>query len=382
LLLPGVEVRAVCDVVRGRAEQAQNIVEQKTAARPEAHWKDEWAWKELVARTDLDAVLIATPWEWHAPMAVGAMQAGKVPGVEVPAATTLEECWDLVRTSEQTGKPCMMLENVCYFQNVLTLLRLVREGVFGEMLHCEAGYQHDCRFLLFDGQGQLTWRGRHTAEKNGNLYPTHPLGPIGQWLNINRGDRFTQLVSMSTGAKGMRNYAARKLGPDHPAAQRTYAQGDINTSLLKTANGLTVTLYFDLLTHRPYDLIFRVQGTEGIYLGTLNQVCLRTKETDAEQWSPFDPYLTSHAHPLWQAVAEAAVKSGGHGGSDYVMMYDFIRAVRARGPLPQDVYDAATWSAVFPLSIASVAAGSQPVEFPDFTQGKWKSTPPLPIVGG
>jgi hypothetical protein len=381
LELPGVEVRAVGDVVRAKTEQAQQIVEKKTGARPEAYWQDELAWKNLVARDDLDAVLIATPWEWHARMAVGAMQAGKIPGVEVPAAITLDECWDLVNVSERTGKPCMMLENVCYFQNVLTLLRLVRDGAFGELLHCEAGYQHDCRFLLFDAQGGLTWRGRHTAERNGNLYPTHPLGPIGQWLNINRGNCFTQLVSMSTGARGMRDYAARKLGADHPAARRDYAQGDVNTSLLKTANGQTVTLYFDLLTHRPYDLIFRVQGTEGIYLGTLNQVCLRTKESEAEQWTPFDPYLTSHAHPLWQATAEAALKNGGHGGSDYVMLHDFIRAVRGRGPLPQDVYDAATWSAVFPLSCASVAASSQPVEFPDFTRGKWKTTPPLPLAG-
>lgn len=381
LLLPGVEVHAVCDVVRGRAEQAQRLVAQKTGTAPEAYWQDELAWQGLLGREDLDAVIIATPWEWHARMAVGAMQAGKVPGVEVPAAITLEECWDLVRVSEQTGKPCMMLENVCYFQNVLTLLRLVREGVFGEILHCEAGYQHDCRFLLFDAQGGLTWRGRHCAEKNGNLYPTHPLGPIGQWLNINRGNRFTQLVSLSSAARGMRDYAARKFGPDHPAAQGNYLQGDVNTSLLKTENGMTVTLYFDLLTHRPYDLIFRLQGTAGIYLGTLGKVCLRTPESEAEQWAPFDPYLKTHAHPLWQAMAEAALKHGGHGGSDYVMLHDFIRAVRARGPLPQDVYDAATWSAVFPLSIVSVAAGGQPVEFPDFTQGKWKTTPPLGISG-
>jgi len=382
LQIPGVEVHAVCDVVRGKAEQAQQIAAQQTGAKPEAYWQDEWAWKELLAREDLDAVLIATPWEWHGQMAVGAMRAGKVPGVEVPAAITLDECWDLVRTSEQTGKPCMMLENVCYFQNVLTLLRMVREGLFGDLLHCEAGYQHDCRFLLFDAQGGLTWRGRHTAERNGNLYPTHPLGPIGQWLNINRGDRFTQLVSMSTAAKGMRDFAVRKFGADHPAAKQDYAQGDVNTSLLRTANGQTVTLYFDLLTHRPYDLIFRVQGTAGIYLGTMNQICLRTKESEAEEWQPFDPYLTSHAHPLWKATAEAAAKNGGHGGSDYVMMHDFIRAVRARGPLPQDVYDAATWSAVFPLSIASVAAGSQPVEFPDFTNGTWKTNKPVGIVGG
>jgi predicted dehydrogenase len=269
----------------------------------------------------------------------------------------------------------MMLENVCYFQNVLTLIRMVREGLFGELLHCQAGYQHDCRALMFDGQGRLTWRGQHVADKNGNLYPTHPLGPVAQWLNINRGDRFTQLTSLSTPAKGLRQFAAEKLGQDHPLARREYAQGDVNTTLLRTANGLTVTLYFDLLTHRPYDLILRLQGVKGIYQGTHNQICLQASGAASEQWEPFEPYLEKYPHPLWQALAQPAQANGGHGGSDYVMLHDFVQAVRQQAPTPQDVYDAATWSAVFPLSIQSVAKGGQNQTFPDFTKGKWKTNP-------
>lgn len=375
LSVPGVEVHAVCDVVRERAEAAQRLVGQKAGRPAEVYAGDENVWTQLAARADLDAVLIATPWEWHARMAVAAMRAGHYAAVEVPAALTLEECWELVRVSEETGRPCMMLENVCYFQNVLTLLRMVREGVLGEVLHSEGGYQHDGRAAMFDAQGDLTWRGRHIAAKNGNQYPTHPLGPIAQWMNINRGDRFTQLLSMSTPAKGVRELALKKFGPDHAATRREYAQGDVNTTLLQTAQGRTVTLYFDILTPRPYDLIFRLQGTKGLYHGTLNQIALEGPGVSSDKWQPFEPYLEKFEHPLWKALA-AVAKDSGHGGADYITLHEFVQAVRDRRPTPQDVYDAATWSAVVPLSIASVAKGSQPLEFPDFTRGKWKTTPP------
>jgi predicted dehydrogenase len=378
---PAVEFPAVCDLIPDRARDTAQRIEQKTGHRPEVYAGSESVWEKLLRREDLDAVIIATPWDWHTRMAVAAMRAGKYPGVEVPAAMTTRECWDLVRTSEKTGVPCMMLENVCYFQRVLTLLRMVREGVFGEVLHCEAGYQHDCRFLMFDNQGKLTWRGRHSANMNGNLYPTHALGPVAQWMNINRGDRFTSLVSMSTPARGLRRYAAAKLGPDHELARRDYAQGDINTTLLQTANGRTVTLYYSILTPRPYDLILRLQGVNGIYLGTNNSISLEQAGKGAEQWEPFEPYEQKYAHPLWQALAAEAAKSGGHEGAEYPMFHDFLKAVRSKAPAPQNVYDAATWSAVVGLSIQSVAHGGKPVEFPDFTHGKWKQNAPLPIYG-
>jgi predicted dehydrogenase len=380
-LFPEVEVRAVCDLLPDRARNAAAKVEQRTGRRAEVYGGDEMVWQKLLARTDLDAVIIATPWDWHGRMAAATMRAGKYPGVEVPAAVTMQECWDLVRASEQTGIPCMMLENVCYFQRVLTLLCMVREGVFGEILHCEAGYQHDCRFLMFDAQGKLTWRGRHSVTMNGNLYPTHPLGPVAQWMNINRGDRFVSLVSMSTPARGLKRYAAEKLGPDHELARRDYAQGDINTTLLKTANGYTVTLYYNILSPRPYDMILRLQGVKGLYLGTNGSLSLEGSGKNVEQWEPFEPYQQKYAHPLWKALAEQAAKSGGHEGAEYLMFHDFLKAVRNKAPAPQTVTDAATWSAIVPLSIQSVAHHGKPVAFPDFTRGKWKTTAPLGIYG-
>ncbi|MHB8898067.1 MAG: Gfo/Idh/MocA family protein [Thermoguttaceae bacterium] len=382
LQFPGVQVPAVCDIAPDRTQQAQAMVEKATGTRPEVYTQGERDWQRLVERDDLDAVLTATPWDWHAPIMVAAMKAGKYAGTEVPAAITLDECWDLVRTSEATGMPCMMLENVCYFQDALALLRMVREGVFGNLLHAEVGYQHDCRSLMFTADGKLTWRGEHGATKNGNLYPTHPIGPVAQWMNINRGDRFTKISSVSTKATGLKQFATDKFGPDHPLARRDYALGDVNTSLLQTDGGLTVTLYFDLVTPRPYDLVFRLQGTKGIHMGgAKGEIYLEGKSPQVHTYEPFAPYIDQYAHPLWTALQEQAKQHGGHGGSDYVTMYEFLKAVRDRTPFPQDVYDAATWSAIVPLSIASVAQKGAVVEFPDFTQGKWKDRPPVPIYG-
>ncbi len=381
LLFPQVDIPAVCDLIQDRADRASRIVEEKSGKPAEIYAGDELAWEGLVQRDDLDAVIIATPWEWHARMAVAAMRAGKHPGVEVPAAITLEECWELVRTSEQTGIPCMMLENVCYFENVLALLRMVREGLFGDVQHCEAGYQHDCRSLLFEANGELTWRGSHVARQNGNLYPTHPLGPVAQWMNFNRGDRLVSLTSVSTPARALKHYAARRFGPEHPAALRDYALGDVNTTLLTTASGRTVTLYLNLLTHRPYDLILRLEGVRGIYLGTNDSICLESETGSAHTWEPFAPYRQKYEHPLWKTFRETALQSGGHGGAEYLMFHDYLKAVQNKTSAPQDVYDAAVWSAVYPLSIESVAKGGQPVEFPDFTSGQWKNRPPLPIYG-
>ena len=380
LMFPRTEIRAVCDLVPDRAQAAAQRVEKRTSRRPEAYSGSESAWEKLLERGDLDAVVIATPWDLHGRMAIKTMRAGKYPAVEVPAAITLDDCWEMVRTSERTGIPCTMLENVCYFQRVLTLLRMVREGTFGELLHCEAGYQHDCRSIMIDPQGKLTWRGEHSAKYNGNLYPTHPLGPVAQFLNINRGDRFVSLSSVSTPARGLKRYAAAKLGPTHELARRDYAQGDINTTLLRTANGITVTLYYNILSPRPYDLIMRLQGDNGIFLWTNNSISLEQPGKNSDEWEPFEPYQQKHVHPLWKALGAEAARSGGHEGAEYLMFHDFLKALRARTAAPQDVYDAATWSAVVPLSMQSVAHHGRQVDFPDFTRGKWKTGKPLEIV--
>jgi len=381
LQLPGVEIPAVCDIKEEHAKRSQDLVKTARGYEPEVYTKGERDYENLVVREDLDAVITATPWQWHTPVMVAAMQAGKYGGTEVPAAIAIEECWELVWTSEKTGIPCMMLENVCYFKNVLAILRMVREGVFGELLHAEAGYQHDTRFVGIGPDGTLLWRGEHAAVKNGNLYPTHAVGPVAQWYGINRGDRFTRLVSMSAKARGMKNYAARKLGPDHPLAKRDYAQGDVNTTLIETENGLTVTLYYDCSTPRPYDLIFRLQGTNGIYMGNMDKIYLEGVSPQEHEWEPFEPYLGKYAHPLWTDLEEEAVKNGGHGGCDYITLYEFVKAVRNKTQTPQDVYDAATWSAVVPLTIESVSGKSGTLSFPDFTNGTWKTRPPIEIHG-
>ena len=233
--IPGVQISAIADLNQDNVSRAQKLIEA-TQARPAQVYSDgPQDFRKLVRRKDLDAVITATPWEWHTPVMVAAMKAGKVAATEVPAAVTLQECWELVDTSEATGIPCMMLENVCYFQDMLLVLNLVQQGLLGELIHCEGGYQHDVRQgTKFNDKGGLLWRGRHAVKRDGNLYPTHPIGPIAQYLNINRGDRFTHLVSMSSRARGMNDWIEERFGPDHENAQRTFALGDINTTLLKT----------------------------------------------------------------------------------------------------------------------------------------------------
>ena len=382
LQIPGIEVKAVCDLVEERATAAQDIVEKASGSRPVAYTKGERDFENLVKRDDLDAVICATTWKWHTPVSVATMRAGKYAATEVPAAWTLEECWELVRTSEETGMPCMMLENVCYFENVLTLLNMARQGKFGELLHAEAGYQHDCRFLFFTDDGKPTWRGEYCMVDDGNLYPTHPIGPIAQWFNINRGNRFTRLISMSTKSGGLNNFAAQKFGEDHPLAKQKYALGDVNTTLLQTANGETVTLYFDMCTPRQYDLIMRLQGTKGIHMGHGGgQIYIEGESPAPHAYEPFAPYMEKYAHPLWTGHAAEARKNGGHGGGDYITLFEFIKAVRHKAQTPQDVYDAASWSAIVPLTIQSIKEDNAMMDFPDFTQGKWENREALGIYG-
>ncbi|MHB0998461.1 MAG: Gfo/Idh/MocA family oxidoreductase [Armatimonadota bacterium] len=377
LAFPDVEVPAICDIDVNAAKYAQDLVEKKTGKRPTIYTKSETDWKNLCDRDDLDAVVSATPWEWHAPIAIAAMRAGKYIGTEVPACVTMKECWDLIRTSQETGMPCMMLENVNYFQNTLAVTRMIREDVIGEIQHAEAGYQHDCRFLAFKDDGQLTWRGKHMAEKNGNLYPTHPIGPVAWWMNINRGNRFIKLSSISTKSRALRDYAEKKFGADHPLAKREYALGDVNTTLIEVSNGMTITLYFDLCSPRPYDMIFRVQGTKGIYEGTHDRIHIEGV-TPEGQWETFSTkYQDKYEHPIWRSLGDEAIKNGGHGGCDFIVVSEFLNAVRNRTQTPQDVYDAVTWSAIVPLTIESVSKHGKAIDFPDFTEGKWKTNRPV-----
>ncbi len=374
-----VEVPAVCDINPEHAAQAAQSVVEAGQKRPDLYTKGPWDFKRLCDRGDLDAVLTATPWEWHTPVALAAMEAGKYAATEVPAAVTIDECWQLVETSEKTKVPCMMLENVNYFRNVMMILNMIKDKLFGELLHCEAGYQHDVRFVKFDEKGNLKWRGRHSVTRNGNLYPTHPIGPIAWWLDINRGNRFTYLTSMSSQSAGLNHEIREKFGEDHPNARLKYALGDINVTLIKTHNGPTVTLYHDTQTPRPYDLIFRVQGTEGIYSGTLDKIYIDGQSPEEHTWEDIDEYAKKYDHPMWKTLGPVA-QNFGHGGGDFMEIHQFIKAVRNKTQTPQTVYDAATWSVISPLTEESVANGSAPIEFPDFTRGRWMNTPPIEIM--
>jgi len=285
-----------------------------------------------------------------------------------------------VNTSEQTGMPCMMLENDCFGRGALLALNLVQQGLLGEIVYCQGGYDHDIRAGLLHN-GELSWRALHAAKRNGNLYPTHPAGPIAWWAGINRGDRFTYLVSMSSKSRGLNRYLARAFGPDHPNAKRKFANGDVNATLLMTENGVLVTLTHDTQLPRPYSdsgdtniplMVLRLQGTDGIFSGSMDRLYIDGRSPQLHKWEDPAPYYKQYDHELWRVLGDVAAESE-HGGEDYITLHQFVRAVRNRTQTPVDVYDSAAWSAIGPLSEQSVAKRSAPVDFPDFTRGKWKT---------
>ena len=377
LRIEGVELPALCDINEERLGRAQDLVEQAGQPRPEGYSRGETDFLRLCDRDDLDLVINATPWKWHTPIAVAAMKAGKHTATEVPAAQTVEECWELVETSEQTGRQCAILENDCYYRHVLFALNIIRAGLLGEVLYAEGGYMHDIRDVKFSvGRRGEPWRLEHSVTRNGNLYPTHPLGPIAWWMDINRGDQFTHLVSMSSKARSLKAYAAREFGPEDDRARRDYALGDVNTTMIRTEKGRTITLYHDTNTPRVKEHIVRIQGSRGVYNDMLNLIYIDGVSPEAHRWESADPYKKKYDHQLWKAQEQAAEGSG-HGGGDYMLLYRLTKNLMEEKPLDIDVYDAAAWSVIVPLSEDSVANRSKPVDIPDFTRGKWKTRPPI-----
>ncbi len=378
LTIDGVVVTAVCDVVPERVAAAQARVVAKGQPSPAGFSKDETDFENLCRRDDVDLVYVATPWEWHAAMAVCAMNGGKHVAIEVPAAMTLQECWDLVNTSERTQRHCMMLENCCYGETEMLVLNMVRQGLLGELTHAEAGYIHPFAAGILGTAEYSVWRRRHIMKLNGNLYPTHGLGPVALYLDIHGGDRFDYLVSMSSCEKALSR--ARDALPDgDPRRQETYACGDVNMTLIKTALGRTITVHFDLVTPRPYSRINLIGGTGGTFADYPPRLALLGKEHAWE--TDLAPYHAKYGHPLWKQQKEQALKSGGHGGMDYLMNWRLIQCLRSGSPLDMTVYDAAAWSSILPLSVASVAKGSSPVTVPDFTRGQWQTPRPLLAAG-
>lgn len=370
LLAADVKVLALCDVVREKAVHAQSLVVQSGQVAPELYTQGDHAFESLVARSDLDLVIIATPWNWHVEMAVAGMKHGKHTAVEVPAATTIEDCWKLVDTSEQTRRHCTMLENCCYGFNETLILRLIQKGLFGELLYGEGAYVHDLRDELFSNAGEGLWRRTFHTLRDGNLYPTHGLGPVANYLNIQRGDRFDYIVSMSTPQRGLELYRKDHVPAGDPKWAEKYINGDMNTSLIKTANGLTITLKHDTSNPHPYDRINVIAGTKGAFADYPPRIYF-DGQAGGESWGSIDGWK-EYQHPLWKQEGEIAKKLGGHGGMDYIMLYRLLQCMRGGLAPDMDVYDAAAWSAPGPLSRASVASGSAPVHFPDFTRGRWQ----------
>lgn len=383
--IDGIEIKALCDELPERVSKSQAQLEKKGFQKPKAY-SGENGWKDMVSNEELDLVYICTPWDLHTPMSVFAMENGKHVACEVPIAVTLDECWQLVETSEKTRKHCMMLENCCYDFFELLTLNMVRNGLFGELVHAEGAYIHDLRELNFSKKGYAEmWRLKENMERNGNLYPTHGLGPIAQCLNINRGDKMDHLVSMSTNDFMMADMATELAAKDpfyNQFTGKTY-RGNMNTMLIHTDKGKTIMVQHDVTTPRPYSRIHLISGTKGI----------ARKYPDPERiafghgWikdAELKELYAKHTPPIIKHVGEIAKKIGGHGGMDFIMDWRLIDCLRNGLPLDQDVYDGALWSAVAPLSERSVAKRSRTVDVPDFTRGAWETNKPvnLTLEGG
>ena len=374
LAIEGVEISALCDLNTDRLAYASKICVEAGQKEPEVYFKDEYSYKQLMDREDLDAVIIATYWDSHAAIALEAMHHGIYPGVEVPIALSLDECWDLINTSEKTGIPCMMLENWSFRRDNLAILNMIRQGVFGEILHCHCAHSHDCidHWFFDKNDGHQRWPAEYLLNYNRDQYPTHSLGPVLSWMDINCGDVISEIYSVATASKGINAYFKRRFGEDHPNAKLKFKQGDIVTSTLKTRKGKTIIVNYDMQLPRPYDNRWLIQGTLGVYNEQRYALYIAETSPEYHQWEPFKPYEEKYLHEWWK---EGVKMKEGHGGVDYLELSLFIDAVRNKTQTPIDVYDSVTMSAVVALSGISIENNS-PIEFPDFTKGKWEKRKP------
>jgi predicted dehydrogenase len=363
LACEGVEVKAVADISESSVQKATQQVTQSGLPTPAAYTGPD-AWRRLLDE-DLDMVYIATPWNTHTPYAVAAMEAGKHVGVEVPAAETLEECWQLVETSERTRRHCIMLENCCYDYWETLVKRMAFAGLFGTLTHAECAYIHDLRDMLMQDYSEGLWRRQPHTWRTGNLYSTHGLGPVAQILRIGEEDAFDYLVSMSSLPAGLAEFRDQNLPASDPKRGEMYVNGDMNTSLIRTKLGRTILLQHSVVSPRPYDRLFLISGTRGTFRDYPPRLYL-DGVSKHEEWLPLEEYKAQWEDPMWTNFGEQARKQGGHGGMDFIMNYRLVQILREGLPPDSDVYDAADWSAPSPLSDLSIAQRSAPVDFPNF----------------
>ena len=376
------EITAVCDIQEKNRNFALNHLKKKQKKKPMSFGKDENSWEDLVLQDNIDLVLIATPWRWHTPMVLKAMESGKHVACEVPISYTLEDCWKIVQTAEDTKRHCIMIENCCYNSEELWIMNMIQEGVFGELTHAECAYNHDLRaHLLSQDYYQDQWRVKHHVERNGNFYTTHGIGPIGFYMGIGRGDTFSRICSMSSQEASLSS-TAKRLGSQFT----NIACGDVNTSLLQTAKGKSIMIQFDVHSGRPYSRINQLIGTKAVHEGYPSRLFIDSEEPIfwGHEWLNKDDYQTyrnKYEHPMvlkLRNISEGFKQ--GHGGMDFVMIYRLIKCLNKGLPLDINVYDSAMWSAITPLSELSVAKKSKSIEFPDFTGGKWKKERPLEVM--
>lgn len=388
-----VELTAICDIDQFVIDASMAQIAEAGRSAPRVFTGSDEAWRAMLAAGGLDGVIIATPWELHAPMAIGAMEARIPVGCEVVAGITLDDHWAVLRAQQASGTPYMLLENVCYRRDVLAVLNMARQGIFGEIVHLEGGYQHDLRAVKFNagipgepygggvefgerGWSEARWRTDHSVRRNGELYPSHGIGPCAMQARIHRGNRFTRLTSYASMARGLHNYVVEQGGPEHPNAQVEFALGDVVTTQIACENGETILLTHDTSLPRPYSLGFRVQGTRGTWMDVNESIYIEGQSPAPHEWEPAQPWLDRYDHPLWRRHAGEA-EGAGHGGMDYFVIHAFIEALKAGAPMPIDIYDAVAWSAITPLSEQSIAQGNRTVEFPDFTDGQWRAREPI-----
>lgn len=391
--IEGTEVVAISDLYQDNAQRsADKCKENGKGARHKKiklYTDGENDWKKMLKKEKPDVVFVSTPWELHAPMAIESMKNGAHVFVEVPLALTIAEMWEIVDTSEKTQKHCMMLENVNYGREELLYLNMCRQGVLGELLHGEASYIHELRGQMKEVErGTGSWRTPHYAHRDGNLYPTHGLGPVAQYMNLARGeDNFKLINSFSSPGKGRNLYAAKNFPADHKWNQLDFKGGDINTSIVKTHLGRTIMVQWDETSPRPYTRHNLIQGTKGTMQGFPTRIALEGGveggPKDHHSWAEGEQLqiiFEKYEHPLYLRLGELSRKMGGHGGMDFMMLYRIIECLRQGQPLDQNVYEGCYWSAVGTLSEVSVAQNGAPQEFPDFTRGAWKTTEPLGII--
>ena len=368
--MPDVEVVAVCDVYPDRIQQTREMIYKHRGVYPDG----ETDYRKVISRPDVDAIMVFSSWETHLDICVQAMKAGKKVATEVGGANSVDECWKLVRTKEETGIECMILENCCYGKEEMTLLNMVRQGVFGTLVHCQGGYQHDLRDEIGLGDINRHYRQRHFLHRNGELYPTHELGPIAEYLSLNRGNRMVSLCSMASKAAGLHEWL-KEHRADTDLANAQVNQGDIVTTMIQCANGETILLTHDCTLPRPYSRGGRIQGTKGIWMEDNRSIYLEGRSPAdptfwTHRWESDEAYMKEFEHPLWKAYEEFGLR-GGHGGMDYLVLRGFIESVQKNECPPIDTYDTASWMAITALSEQSVAMGGLPVPVPDFTEGRW-----------